>query len=102
MQLVEREGLLERLDACLDEAGTAGQLVLIGGESGVGKTSLVRRFVESVPDGFRVLWGACDPLSTPSPLGPFQDMTPLTTVLEEQRGKHGLLTGLLGELSGET
>jgi DNA-binding CsgD family transcriptional regulator/tetratricopeptide (TPR) repeat protein len=102
MQLVEREGLLERLDAYLDGAWTEGRLVLLGGESGVGKTSLVRRFVETLPDRFRVLWGACDPLSTPRPLAPFQDMTPLTAVLEEQQGKHGLLTALLGELSRDT
>jgi DNA-binding CsgD family transcriptional regulator/tetratricopeptide (TPR) repeat protein len=102
MQLVERGGLLERLDACLDEARTAGHLVLVGGEAGVGKTSLVRCFVGGLPDGFRVLWGACDPLSTPRPLAPFQDMSPLTGVLEEEQGKHGLLSALLGELSGGT
>ena len=102
MRLVERDHLLAQLDGCLEEAQSTGRLVLVGGEAGVGKTSLVRWFVETLPDRLRVLWGACDPLSTPRPLAPFQDMAPLTAVLEEQRGKHGLLTALLGELSADT
>src|SRR5262245_59836447 len=102
MHLVERDDLLARLDGWSREAETTGRLVLIGGEAGAGKTSLARAFVEERSDGFRVLWGACDPLSTPRPLAPFRDMAPLAETLEEERDKHGLLTALLGELSVET
>jgi hypothetical protein len=63
---------------------------------------LARALSEGLPDGFRVLWGACDPLSTPRPLAPFQDMAPLAATLAEERGKHGLLTALLDQLSVET
>lgn len=35
--------------------------MLVAGESGAGKTSLVRGFVESVDDSVLVLFGACDP-----------------------------------------
>jgi DNA-binding CsgD family transcriptional regulator len=62
--LLEREAFLEIL------AGPPGRLVLVGGEAGVGKTALVRAFA----DGRRVLWGGCDPLNTPRPLGPLQDV----------------------------
>jgi len=104
MHLVERGGLLARLEGSLEQAQSAGRLALVGGEAGVGKTSLVRRFVESSAGelGFRVLWGACDPLSTPRPLAPFRDMAPLAPVLEEERGKHGPLTALLAELAVST
>src|SRR5262245_62457002 len=102
MRLVERGDLLERLETWSRRAQTTGRLVLIGGEAGVGKTSLARAFVEEHSDGFRVLWGACDPLSTPRPLAPFRDMAPLTAMLEEERGKHGLLTALLDALSVNT
>src|SRR5262245_63459755 len=104
MRLVERDNLLARLDACLRQAHSTGRLALVGGEAGVGKTSLVRHFVDTGPAelGFRILWGACDPLSTPRPLAPFQDMAPLAPMLERERGKHGLLTALLDELSDET
>ena len=53
-------------------AGPPGRLVLVGGEAGVGKTALVRAFTEQ--SGARVLWGACDPLETPRPLGPLLDV----------------------------
>lgn len=99
MQLVEREELLTRLETCLQAAETSGRLALVGGEAGTGKTSLARTFAEACPDGVRVLWGTCDPLSTPRPLAPFQDMAPFALLLGERRARHGLLTALLEELS---
>src|SRR5215468_6998319 len=102
MRLVERDELITRLGACLDEAHTTGRLALVGGEAGVGKTSLVRSFVDECPDGVRVLWGACDPLSTPRALAPFQDMAPFATLLEDRHERYALLTALLDELSVRT
>lgn len=52
-------------------AGTGG-LVLVTGESGAGKTSFVEAFTDGWPGP--LLWGACDPLSTPRPLGPIHDL----------------------------
>jgi DNA-binding CsgD family transcriptional regulator/tetratricopeptide (TPR) repeat protein len=46
--------------------------VFVGGEAGVGKTSLVRAFTAEV--NARVLSGACESLTTPTPLGPFVDV----------------------------
>ena len=54
------------------DAGDGGVLVLLGGEAGGGKTALVRRFCRQTQGP--VLWGACDPLFTPRPLGPFTDI----------------------------
>lgn len=53
-----------------------GSVVLVSGEAGVGKTSLVRAFHASVPAGARVLTGYCDALSTPRALGPMKDIAP--------------------------
>jgi hypothetical protein len=47
-------------------------MVLMGGEAGIGKTLLLRRFCEEA--SARVLWAACDPLFTPRPLGPLLDL----------------------------
>jgi DNA-binding CsgD family transcriptional regulator/tetratricopeptide (TPR) repeat protein len=77
---VERE-LLERSDAlaALDDslaavvASRRGRIVLVRGESGVGKTALVRRFCDAQRPT-SVLWGLCDALFTPRPLGPFLDI----------------------------
>ena len=54
-------------------AGGSGRVVLVQGEAGVGKTALVRWFCDEQRLA-RVLWGGCDPLFTPRPLGPFIDI----------------------------
>ncbi len=102
MQLVEREELLTHLEQRLQQVHTTGRLAFVGGEAGVGKTSLVRSFVETCPNGVRVLWGACDPLSTPTALAPFRDMAPFAALLEERQERYALLTALLDELSVRT
>ena len=72
--LLEREGLLESLRERLDDAKSGnGSLVLVAGEAGAGKTSLVRAFVEGLDDSTLVIEGACDPLTTPRPLSPLHD-----------------------------
>jgi len=71
-ELLERADELEVLAAALaavDETGR-GKLALVRGEAGVGKTALVDSFTSSVR-AVRVLRAACEPLNTPSPLGPF-------------------------------
>ena len=55
-------------------AGGPGRLVFVSGESGAGKTSFVEAFIDRWVRDERVLWGACDPLPTPRPLGPIHDV----------------------------
>src|SRR5579864_690207 len=75
MHLLEREAQLSELEAHLDAvANGTGRLVLLGGEAGVGKSVLVRAFCDRVRGRTRVLRGACDPLSTPTPLGPLLEI----------------------------
>jgi DNA-binding CsgD family transcriptional regulator/tetratricopeptide (TPR) repeat protein len=75
MDLLERTPYLDELSSLLHEAAYGrGRLVLLGGEAGVGKSVLVRRFADDVATTTRVLVGACDPLSTPRPLGPLHDV----------------------------
>jgi DNA-binding CsgD family transcriptional regulator/tetratricopeptide (TPR) repeat protein len=100
MELIERETLLASLDNLLGEARSgSGRLVLVAGEAGVGKTALARAFVERLPGDVRALWGACDALSTPRPLGPFLDMEPVADLIGRARGRHSLLTAMVEELS---
>jgi DNA-binding CsgD family transcriptional regulator/tetratricopeptide (TPR) repeat protein len=73
LRLIERERALEILDDALALAlEGSGQLVVIGGEAGVGKTILVSHFCAE--QQARVLWGTCDALFTPRPLGPLLDV----------------------------
>ena len=102
--LLERDHLLARLHAAHDTAaGGRGRLVLVAGEAGVGKTSLVRRFCEELPDTNGVLWGACDALFTPRPLGPIAEVADagggaLRAVLDGDARHHDITTALLHEL----
>ncbi|HEX2884541.1 MAG TPA: AAA family ATPase [Candidatus Limnocylindria bacterium] len=77
MTLLERDEHLRILARHLDECAIqGGRLVLLEGEAGIGKTSLLTRFRGTVPDGTRALLGVCDPLSTPRPFGPWLDIAP--------------------------
>jgi DNA-binding CsgD family transcriptional regulator/tetratricopeptide (TPR) repeat protein len=72
--LLERESQLGSLLQYADEArARAGRLVLISGEAGVGKSSLIEELQHRLPDATWA-WGACDGLFTPRPLAPLHDI----------------------------
>src|SRR5678815_3300071 len=75
MELLERADDLAVLnDATRMAASGVGSVVLVSGEAGIGKSALISRaFIDDPSTGARVLWGACDPLFTPRPLGPLHD-----------------------------
>src|SRR5215471_11649625 len=74
MPLLEREHALASLREYADAAAIGdGRVVLVSGEAGVGKSTLLEHF-ESVTPGARWLHGACDGLFTPRALGPLFDV----------------------------
>ncbi len=74
-ELLERSSELVTLARQLEavRATASGRFGVVGGEAGVGKTALIRKFSGLAGDT-RALWGACDSLYTPRPLGPFVDI----------------------------
>src|SRR6476659_2512056 len=97
MDLLEREQFLEELEAAFAEVvGGHGRFVLVSGEAGMGKTSLVESFVELHQEQTRLLWGACDALFTPRPLWPLYDIAPtaqtdLLSLLEDEAPRASIL-----------
>lgn len=76
MALLEREANLQDLQRYLADASSgAGRMLFLGGEAGIGKTSLVRSFCATADAG-HLLVGACEPMAAPRPLGPLYDMVP--------------------------
>jgi DNA-binding CsgD family transcriptional regulator/tetratricopeptide (TPR) repeat protein len=74
VKLLERDAELAAITSRWRRARSGiGSWMLVAGESGIGKTALVRTFVEGLGRDVRVAWGACDPLRTPRPLGPLHD-----------------------------
>ena len=76
--------------------------MLLEGEAGGGKTSLVREFCSGLD---RVLWGSCDPLFTPRPLGPLLEIAQQAggelAALAESGGKPYQLAAALVRAAGE-
>jgi predicted ATPase len=108
-ELLERAVPLEALQASLDAVagGASGRLVLVAGEAGVGKTALVGHFCDACGDRVRVLWGACDALFTPRPLGPLFDVADslggeLEAVVARRGGPHEVVAALGPELRGRS
>jgi predicted ATPase len=102
--ILEREGELAALAGAAREAGDgSGSVVLISGEAGIGKSSLVEGIRAVLPAEGRLLVGYCDDLATPRVLGPLRDLigsvgTALARALE--RGDRGaVLEALRDELS---
>ena len=76
MLLLERDKQLAQLLRWHEAIGARGGcVVLVTGEAGIGKTAVVSEFIRRRGDAVRVLWGTCDPLSTPQPLGPLLDVS---------------------------
>jgi DNA-binding CsgD family transcriptional regulator/tetratricopeptide (TPR) repeat protein len=75
-ELLERAESLALLEEALAGVSATGNgtVILVGGEAGVGKTVLLRRFCQGLDGMTNVLWGACVPLFTPRPLGPFLEI----------------------------
>ncbi len=102
--LLERDGPLQTLAQLTRAAADGhGATVLLAGEAGIGKTTLLHAYAEAHAGGCRVLWGGCEPLSTPRPLGPLQDLAAqldagLPALLERGAGAGTLFAYVLAAL----
>ncbi|ORW27955.1 LuxR family transcriptional regulator [Mycobacterium paraense] len=73
-RLLEREAVLTELAALARGVRRgAGRVALLRGEAGIGKTAVITGFTAGLERTVSVLWGGCDPLAAPRPLGPLLD-----------------------------
>jgi DNA-binding CsgD family transcriptional regulator/tetratricopeptide (TPR) repeat protein len=100
--LVERERVLGAFSTALaDAARGSGRLLLVAGEAGAGKTAVVQAFCGARDADANVLWGGCEALFAPRPLGPFLEMADdcpgeLAAALDTDAGAHAVVGALVG------
>ena len=98
--LLERDAELDSMVTAVESAisGGHGVVILVSGEAGAGKSSLVRGFLDRMSTDVTVHMGGCDDLLAPRTLGPFHDMAEvhpeLAPVLATER-LDDVLPGLL-------
>ena len=103
MELLERERFLDALGGYADEAAAGtGRFVLVTGEAGIGKTSLLEAFRDERP-GLRWLTGGCDGTTTPQPLGPLHEIAhqvgePFLTECRGAVDRHQLFASFVDQL----
>ena len=74
-ELLEREQPIAELEALLAAAAQGeGRIGIVGGEAGIGKTSLLHEIKRRAGNRMDVSWGGCEALFTPRALGPLCDM----------------------------
>jgi len=75
MELIERAGPLSLLRSKFEDVSAEeGHCIIVNGEAGIGKTSLVRAFCQGIKEKATIYLGTCDALFTPRPLAPLYDI----------------------------
>jgi len=102
--IIERERELAQLRSAVREAaGGVGSVVLIAGEAGIGKSTLIDALPTVLPPPGRLLVGNCDDLTTPRVLGPLRDLVglvgPALAGALESVDRAGVLDALRTELA---
>ena len=97
--ILERDAELHALAGAFAAAADGrGGTVVVSGEAGIGKSTLVRRFLAQVDA--RILYGTCDDLSVPRPLGALRDIGgPAAAAAAAGAPPHEVYPLLLGDLA---
>jgi DNA-binding CsgD family transcriptional regulator len=107
MTLLEREEYLSALSSQFRKAVSGeGQVAVICGDAGIGKTSLVESFTKQYENKAKVYWGACDDLFTPRPLAPLYDIagkmqSSIINKLEQEAPRPSIFNEFIDEIHRE-
>ncbi|WP_203924427.1 ATP-binding protein [Rugosimonospora africana] len=100
---LERSVALAEMSRSLAECAEEGRIVLVTGEAGIGRSTLVRHFAQQRPGVGEPLIGLCDPLTRSRPLGPLYDIARqcggrLAEVLASHGSDSNVFSALLDEV----
>ncbi|MBU3004704.1 helix-turn-helix transcriptional regulator [Paraglaciecola arctica] len=71
--LLEREVAIEKINDSISLISQSGKILLLSGEAGIGKTSLLEHIRMHADTSIDIFWCGCDPLFTPRPYAPIYD-----------------------------
>jgi DNA-binding CsgD family transcriptional regulator len=108
MELLERQDSLKELSQLVKNVKAGeGRTVLLSGEAGIGKTSLIKYFTRGLNPDIEILWGNCDALFTPRPLGPLYDIayqmkSNLIKMIENEEKRVSIFSAFLNYLENKS
>ena len=77
--LLERETAIAKITGCVATINQSGKILLLSGEAGIGKTTLLEYVRMHVDANIEVHWSGCDPLFTPRPYAPIYDFAQMVS-----------------------
>lgn len=107
MGLLEREVPLRIAAEAIERARQGrGSTLLVSGEAGIGKSTLIEHLVANLTPGRQVLRGRCEDLLSPRPLGPLHDIAlahpsllPLKQAMRESASADAVFSSFLDFLA---
>ncbi|MBX2849982.1 MAG: LuxR C-terminal-related transcriptional regulator [Acidiferrobacterales bacterium] len=101
--LLERESAIAKFSQSTKNLSRSGGVVLVAGEAGIGKTSLLEQVRAIHNKDFEFCWSGCEPLFTPRPFGPLYDFAiqhneSLLKSLDRQEPAHTIFASLYKSL----
>ena len=104
--LIERDLQLETLSDAIAASDRDGQMVLVSGEAGYGKTSLINAVLDGLDHRYHVLTAACEPLDIPAAFGPVFDVMnefpeELRNDLKSGSGRMSVYAGMLDMIKND-
>ncbi|MEX2323729.1 MAG: AAA family ATPase [Acidimicrobiia bacterium] len=98
--LVERDGYLAAVMEAVKGSAEAGRVVLLSGEAGHGKTSLLDHVLKDLDHRYRLLTAACEPVGIPAAFAPLFDLLDdlpddLRADVRSGTGRPGVYAGML-------
>ena len=107
MELIERANFMAILDAEFENVKDGeGRCILVTGEAGIGKTSLVKNLCSKKRKSGKIYVGTCDALFTPRPLSPLFDILlqmqgDIPKTISNINDRVELFTGFLHQLENQ-
>jgi len=107
MELIERANFMAILDAEFENVKDGeGRCILVTGEAGIGKTSLVKNLCSKKRKLCKIYVGTCDALFTPRPLSPLFDILlqmqgDIPKTISNINDRVELFTGFLHQLENQ-